>query len=236
MGHFGATVRSVVREWNTWVNGSVITTALLLLAAIVNLVALDHEVPKGILKAVDWAGVAWIVVTIPLSAIRVAHRATLEKISAENALAEEKSKKARPEIKGEIEEIDQLGLASTDSDGYYLANCWLWMHLVNAGASTTLHRWRVRARDKFGNEVKCSEPYSQATMPNRSGPPALSIHNLQNRPLETGGGAEVVICVQFSCSPMSIDRASLCVSFADVWDNEYAISASENMKVGYTSG
>ena len=133
-------------------------------------------------------------------------------------------------ITGEIEAIDHYEMAQSGSTTYR-STATIYVRVVNRGHATSLLRWRVSAKDKYGNDVKCEAPYTQSILPKRSGPPFRTIHDLENAALKTGEGAEVAIGLAIEGSTRAVDMATLRVSFVDAWGKRYAIKPIPRLEV-----
>jgi hypothetical protein len=184
------------------------------------------------------AAVLWFMGSIPFAAIKVAHDERLGRIDAEDRLHAEKDKRPRAEVKGEIESLERLRSSSAtfqleDDPPVEKTSTrfWAWLRLTISGSSSSLLRWKVDCRDKTGAAIESSVPYSQDTMPTRSGPPAMSIQGLQNTALETGRSVEVCIGFDMEAALTDMDISSLRVCFVDAWDNPYEIGPAQDIQV-----
>ena len=103
---FSATWRFVVAEWNSAVNGSLITTLLLCATIIVGIISVAVPIlSKGAASLSPWVTVSagtgtllFVMVSLPYAAVRVAHRERVARIDAE----EKADRDNRPRLSTEI--------------------------------------------------------------------------------------------------------------------------------------
>jgi hypothetical protein len=85
MGEFGATLRIVKREWDSVVNGSAVTTVLVIAAAVFGILAAAVTgFPTWPAIVLGGSTLAFAVVSLPFAAVQVAHRERLARIAAED--------------------------------------------------------------------------------------------------------------------------------------------------------
>jgi hypothetical protein len=235
--HPKQTWKAVYQEWRSAGTGSGVTQALGLATAIIAIVSAAVIMKGGTFSPLPTliAGsltVLWAIISLPFAAVRVAHRETLARIDAQDALTTEQSKQPRPQIEGKIEALQKLEVAEFQG-AIRTTSCWLWLYLTNAGSPSAISDWRVSVKGISGAEMECEIPYNLDTKPMRPGPPAKSIYDLQSTGLGTGEGTEVAIGFHLKGSLMAIDGSTLRVSFSDVWKNKYEIGPSPNIEIHY---